>query len=369
MAQIIIIIMIAIIEEVLATQQYNRIPSNISYVTLYTKYEADKAKAVQLVDFREHAELTEQQFESFCSKAKTFITSKGYEDVELLSIVITKSILNARKFALLDEKCWLFDGQDGKLVIYDNQPGDFYGLKKLIEERTMPLQVIDSYSPQYVRYNEEAARDYNAKYRNNTSESSSRSFIETLTPANTVIFAINIIVFVVMSYFGSTENIDYMLHHGAMFVPAVVDGGQYYRFITCMFLHFGFMHISGNMIVLLFLGDNVERAAGWIKYLIIYFGGGLIGSIGSFLYALVYDRGIVSAGASGAIFALIGALLCIVVKNKGRLEDMTTSRLCIMIGYALYSGFTSENVDMAAHLFGLMGGFLLAMIVYRKSNE
>ena len=56
------------------------------------------------------------------------------------------------------------------------------------------------------------------------------------------------------------------------------------------------------------------------------------------------------------------------IRNKGRLEDMTTLRMCVLIAYALYNGITSENVDMAAHLFGLIGGFLAAVVLYRKKG-
>lgn len=192
--------------------------------------------------------------------------------------------------------------------------------------------------------------------------------VERITPVNTLFVAINVAVFFALSMLGSTEDVDFMIGHGAMFVPAVLEDGQYYRFITCMFLHFGFMHLFGNMVVLLFLGDNVERAVGKIRYILIYMFGGLIGSIGSFVYALAYNRGIVSAGASGSIFALIGALLWLVICHKGRLEDMTTARVFLLIVYALYNGMKSENVDMAAHLFGLFGGFLTAVLVYRRKD-
>ena len=189
-----------------------------------------------------------------------------------------------------------------------------------------------------------------------------------ITPVNTAFVVINVLVFFALSCLGSTEDTRFMLGHGAMFVPAVLEEGQYYRFFTCMFLHFGFMHLMGNMVFLLFLGDNVERTAGKVRYVLIYLLGGMIGSTGSFLYALVYNRGIVSAGASGSIFALIGALLWLVICHRGRLEDMTTSKVFILIAYALYSGLRSENVDMAAHLFGLFGGFLVAFIIYRKRD-
>ena len=177
---------------------------------------------------------------------------------------------------------------------------------------------------------------------------------------------INVAVFIFLSLTGSTMDVQFMAEHGAMFVPDILEEREFYRLFTCMFMHFGFMHLVGNMTVLLFLGDNVERAAGKFRYLLIYILGGLIGSIGSFAYAYFYNPGIVSAGASGSIFALIGALLWMVMANKGHLEDMTILKMCVLIVYALYSGVTSENVDMAAHLFGLVGGFLISMLVYRK---
>ena len=95
------------------------------------------------------------------------------------------------------------------------------------------------------------------------------------TPVNTALVIINVAAFIFLSLIGSTEDAEFMAGHGAMFVPAVVMGREYYRFFTCMFLHFGFMHLMGNMVTLLFLGDNVERAVGWLKYVIIYLGGGL----------------------------------------------------------------------------------------------
>ncbi|MCR5686654.1 MAG: rhomboid family intramembrane serine protease [Lachnospiraceae bacterium] len=196
-----------------------------------------------------------------------------------------------------------------------------------------------------------------------------KSFAQEFTPVNTALVILNVLVFIIMSVAGSTEEIDFMMEHGAMYVPYVLEKGEYYRFFTCMFIHFGFMHLSGNMVVLLFLGDNVERAVGGFRYILIYVFGGLIGSIGSFAYALVYNPGIVSAGASGAIFGMIGALLWLVIRNKGRLEDMTLLRMCVLIAYALYNGITSENVDMAAHLFGLLGGFLVAVVLYRKKDR
>ena len=78
----------------------------------------------------------------------------------------------------------------------------------------------------------------------------------------------------------------------------------------------------------------------------------------------------VAAGASGAIFGVIGALFYVVVKNRGKLEDMTAFRLGILIVYILYTGITTSGIDNAAHIGGLIIGVLLAILFYqRKGSE
>ena len=77
----------------------------------------------------------------------------------------------------------------------------------------------------------------------------------------------------------------------------------------------------------------------------------------------------VSAGASGAIFAVVGALLWIMLRNKGRVEDYSGKRLLLMAGLSVAEGITTSGVDNWAHIGGMVSGFLLAMILYRKKHE
>ena len=87
---------------------------------------------------------------------------------------------------------------------------------------------------------------------------------------NTAIIIINVLCFLYLELQGSTENAGFMLAHGAMFAPLVVDHGQYYRLVTSVFMHFGVSHLMNNMLVLFVLGDNLERALVHVKYLIFY---------------------------------------------------------------------------------------------------
>jgi len=83
---------------------------------------------------------------------------------------------------------------------------------------------------------------------------------------NTAIIIINVLCFLYLELQGSTENAGFMLAHGAMFAPLVVDHGQYYRLVTSVFMHFGVSHLMNNMLVLFVLGDNLERALGHVKW-------------------------------------------------------------------------------------------------------
>ena len=146
----------------------------------------------------------------------------------------------------------------------------------------------------------------------------------------------------------------------------IVEGKEYYRLFTSMFLHFGMAHLANNMLVLFVIGDNLERAVGKARYLLIYFLSGIGGNLLS-CYLDYQDGSMsVSAGASGAIFGVMGAMLYVLLVNHGRLEDLTVRQIAIMAGFSLYFGFTSSGVDNAAHIGGLVSGFVLALLFYRR---
>lgn len=183
------------------------------------------------------------------------------------------------------------------------------------------------------------------------------------------LIALNIVYFLYLEIAGSSEDTMFMLEHGAMFAPFVLEGGEYYRLFTSIFMHFGIRHIANNMLVLFVLGDNLERALGSVKYLIFYLLCGAGANVVS-MYLGIYDPvQAVGAGASGAIFGVIGGLLYAVLVNKGRLEDLSTRQLVAVIAFSLYFGFTSTGVDNVAHIAGLVIGIILALVMYRKPKK
>ena len=183
-----------------------------------------------------------------------------------------------------------------------------------------------------------------------------------------MLIVINMGIFFLLSFLGDTENAVFMVKYGAMYPPLIFEDSQYYRLISCIFLHFGIDHLMNNMVMLGALGWNLEPETGRFKFLLIYF----VSGIGANLLSLASDFWTgslaVSAGASGAIFGLLGALLWVVIRNKGRVGRLTKRGMLFMVLFSLYVGFTSAGVDNAAHVGGLICGFLAAVLLYRKRS-
>ena len=157
-----------------------------------------------------------------------------------------------------------------------------------------------------------------------------------------------------------------MMEHGAMYVPYLMNGERYYTLITSMFLHFGFSHLMNNMVMLLVIGYSLEPEIGKIRFLIIYLGSGLMGNLVSAWFDVSQGSYAVSAGASGAIFGIVGALLYVCNPQSWTSRRDFNKRTRSDGSLSLYYGFTAQGVDNAAHIGGLVSGFLLAVLTYWK---
>ena len=155
-----------------------------------------------------------------------------------------------------------------------------------------------------------------------------------MSPVNTIIIVINVVVFAVLTFLGDTTDVQFMHHHGANFWPSVIEEHEYYRLLTCTFIHFGISHLFNNMLVLAYIGDNLERALGKVKYLVLYLAAGI---------------------GSSAVSA-------------GQLEDLSSRQLMFFAGFSIYHGVTSAGIDNMAHISGFLIGALLGGLLYRRKR-
>lgn len=174
-----------------------------------------------------------------------------------------------------------------------------------------------------------------------------------------IIMALCILAFVAMYIFGngSEDNMTLLLFGANL--DTLVKSGEIYRLVTCMFLHIGIMHLACNMYSLYAIGKEVEMLFGKVKFLIIYILSGVCGSI----LSLAFSSNTISAGASGAIFGLLGAILYFGYYYRTYLGATIKSSVFPVIILNLIIGFLSPGIDNAAHIGGLVGGILLSMLV------
>jgi len=141
----------------------------------------------------------------------------------------------------------------------------------------------------------------------------------------------------------------------------IMYNGEYYRLLTSMFLHADIMHIFSNMLALLLFGTAVENNYSKFEYIIIYFISGLIGNLFSLI---LLPPNVISLGASGAIFGLIGAAFILFTVDG----DRTLIFLGLFYLFFFIISSLAPGINLWAHLFGLIGGILFGYIFIRKKK-
>lgn len=167
---------------------------------------------------------------------------------------------------------------------------------------------------------------------------------------------INVIVFILMYIFGKGSQDAFTLIKFGAFQKDLILGGEYYRLITSAFLHIGIFHLLFNCYALYVIGRQLESFLGKIKFLIIYLVSALCGSLMSMIFPIS-----ISAGASGAIFGLLGSLLYFGYNYRVYLGTVLKSQIIPLILINLIFGFMMSGINNAAHIGGLIGGILITM--------
>ncbi len=174
-----------------------------------------------------------------------------------------------------------------------------------------------------------------------------------------ILLAIIVGVYLLMELAGGSTNTQVLIKFGANSGQHIILYGEVWRLFTSMFLHIGLTHLIFNAYALFIFGVEMERIYGPDRFIIVYILSGLFGSLMSFAVRGPY---VLSAGASGAIFGVIGMNLAYFIKHRDTLGHFGRQRMVstlVIIGINLVFGFTMPGIDNFAHLGGLAAGFLL----------
>lgn len=238
---------------------------------------------------------------------------------------------------------WILSKSTGRIYIFENQSQQFDDLYKYLEDG------ITAFS------------------RNKPKDEFAFSF----EPVNMTIVAINILYFIFIIIYNKGYYAVYdtgiMLKMGALSYDTFMQGA-WYQIITSVFMHFGLSHLVNNMVLLTYVGCELERRLGKVKYLLLYLITGICGNVASLWYYNYIGTSAVSAGASGAIFGVIGALFVVLIVNHIKTQNLTATRLLLMACVTIYYGMTTMGVDNAAHIGGLISGIISGFLLSKISQ-
>lgn len=183
-----------------------------------------------------------------------------------------------------------------------------------------------------------------------------------------ILITINVLAFIFevlylgpLAFWGQVDP-QALLNIGAMSGEFVQAGGAWSMF-TAIFIHIGFIHLLGNMIGIYFYGDAVEYASNKWMVLTSFIVGGLVGNLVSLMF---FPINVVSAGASGGVFSLLGTLLALLINNRKFAANrrVVIEQALLILVFNLGIGLQSATINNFAHIGGLAAGVLVG-IIYR----
>lgn len=315
---------------------------------VYYKYVQEGFHVVIVIELSNGATLTVEQQRTMEERVKgLFFRPQGniadfpegfpVYHVEVLTLLVGQDSEIMRMLCAQCENTWAYLSELGQLLIYENQPGDFWGLKGCLEN--MQMQKYGKHEANFIPY---------------------------ITIGLT---AVNVLVFLILELLGNTEDGLFIAAHGGMYPNFILYSNQWWRIITAGFVHFGLEHLLNNMVIFCCVGTRLEKTIGHWRMICIYMLSEIGGSLLSYAMMLHTGDYAVSAGASGAVFGIIGGLLWAVILNRGHLEGLTTRGIIIMIVLSLYFGFTATGVDNWAHVGGMLTGFVSTVIFYHRKYQ
>ena len=179
------------------------------------------------------------------------------------------------------------------------------------------------------------------------------------------IVVVNVLFWLILEIFGGSKNV-YTLNDLGAIDPASIYSGQYWRLFAAIFMHIGLMHLVVNTISIFIIGSMVDRFYGSKQFLFIYLVSGVVGSLGSYAFM---SPNTIGAGASGAVFGCLGALLSFFLIMRsvlGEFGRQNFNAIALLAVVNLGFGFIVPGIDNWAHLGGLAAGFLIGIALTSK---
>lgn len=348
-------------------RKFNSVDLHMAGMQLYYAEEGASVSLVWMLQSGMENNITKEQFSEYSRTIRDVFFQKNFVYVHMLALFFSSDVAAVKHLAE-GSMYWIIDESYGRLIVFENQPEDFLGLRRMIENnlsfggdsRNHAGAQNNAYHNNYSDiYQKKAVRKARRKVFGGQN-TLWRDFGRKVKRYSYITFAIifvNVLIFLCTDLF----QIGRLIAGGCLSWQSVLNDHEIYRILTCMFLHGDIGHISSNMLALLATGDVVERDMGHVRYLVLYLLSGAMASISSVGYHYMLGESSSSIGASGAVYGVAGAMVMMFLMNPYLRRQENFTRMGIFVVFLFYSLFTgTQGIDHAAHL----GGFVAGGLVY-----
>lgn len=334
---------------------FTPVNTNLRQFSIFLKKETGHVTAVFSYEIQPSEPVSELWYSTLRKSAMDSLIQAQFPEIHPLFLLITQDTVRAAEACMQDRNAWVINPVTRSLIIPTGHVEDFYGLKgrlgQFLQDPTKAYNSVNQMRMQYQARMQEEQRAQRAQSRNRAA----------MIPWVSIgIAALNILIYGICFLTG-----DYYLPAFDLDPERILQGGQWYRVFTYMYLHSGPTHLFNNMIMLYVEGNVVEPAIGRWKYLIFYHLLGVLAGLGSLGYKYFIGTNVPSVGASGAIMGIMGILLYITIRNFRALRrgGSRIFMLALCGVDSLYQGFYMKNVDNAAHVTGMLAGIVIGIII------
>lgn len=337
------------INEYFIEREFERIPTDSETVKMYATYQKSSLYLINLIELDDNYILDIEKYMHYKVLTRNQFIHINSDKVILLNIILiddAKRIYNEVNITPeLEEEFidinWIIDTSTNELVIPNKQIKSVIHLEKDLEailgsDVTIRLKLI----------------------KNNR--------FPILT---SILMLINIGIWLLMETSGGSYNREVLIKYGALYAPLVINGGEYWRLFTANFVHIGATHLFFNCFSLFIFGSRLEKYMSRLQFAGVYIGAALFGTGFSLTSHLFTNTYAITAGASGAIYGLIGSIIVCSKLTGKSIDGLNDYIMIIFFVMGMAISIVSPNVDVNAHLGGFVGGILFTLTVLRICKD
>jgi membrane associated rhomboid family serine protease len=329
-------------------RHFQSIPTDIKNVSMFATQQKSNLYLINIIALNNEYVFDINRYEQYRHTTKLQFAKVPSDKIILLNIMITKEpdlVYEHVNYTpnLEDDFVdvhWIIDSQNKSLIIPSKQLKTVLGLEKSI--KTMITTGMEAFYE--------------------LTKVSKHSYLSLF------LILVNVAVWVMLEYRGGSTNSSTLISYGAMNTILIQSTHQYWRFFSAMFLHIGFTHLAYNVFALYIFGSRLEKYINAKKYLFIYLFSGLLGSLVSYFGSVFMGTSVTSAGASGAIYGLLGAILILSKASGQSVDGLSSYMMWLIFISGIVFSVVSPSVDAFAHIGGFIGGIIasIPIVMFEK---